>query len=137
MACSTKLTDEQISQILALFDDEYDVKEKYKRLLCERMNVRKFNFLIAVIELSIIEGVTFPNLSIEVIEHGDIATTIQIGVKYTRELYGRYHDGYVASLEDEYDEYDEPTMCFKSFEDLVKYVKIIADKQALTAAKSS
>lgn len=134
MACSTELTDGQISQILTVIANEYDATEKYKQLLRERMDVRRFNFFIAVNELSFIEGVTFPNLSIEVIEHGDIATTIQIGVKYTRELYGRYHDGYVASLEDEY---DESTMCFKSFEDLVKYVKIIADKQALTAAKSS
>lgn len=120
----------EINQIMKLFNNE---EPKWVQAALIRADTRLQNFLMALLSLSVISGVTFPNMSIKMFEYGDTATTIQIGSWY-RDLHGLYFHGDVASLESDT---DDDTVHFKSFEDLVKYVTSIADEQASTAANSS
>jgi hypothetical protein len=92
----------------------------------ERMNIRRWHFLSAVIVLQTL-GVQFePEFSIEDILRGDTATTIYIGKSWSRDLHGLCFNGDVASLEDCEDERN--SRYFKSLDSLVEYVQGVIDE---------
>jgi hypothetical protein len=99
----------------------------------ERMSIRMWHFLIAVIILQTL-GVQFePEFSIEDILRGDTATTIYIGNSWSRDLHGLCFNGDVASLEDYEDE--QNSRYFKSIDTLVTYVKGVIAEQAVALTK--
>ena len=84
---------------------------------------------MAFLLLSVVDGVTFPDMCIETLFECDTATVIQVG-SYQGDLNGWVH-GAVATLETEYGcnvEY------FKSFDELVQYIKGVAAEQSKSVA---